>query len=184
MKKTSEINLKTPERLAIFNAMRPLKTFTVHQIAAKTGIRREAIRSFVWVLTKAGYLRVVREGIYALTAAAKDMPDTIRDIPPPSGQQRMWAAMRVLRRFTALDLALPAEVDAKTARQYCAMLCKAQYLALRSGQQDGQAGVCYIFDRRRDTGYHAPQVRAGRTGKRIVYDRNLGRIVWPESEAA
>lgn len=188
--KKSEINLKTPERLVIFKAMRRVKTFTVAGISKTCKVRMESVRSLVWLLVKTGYVGAVREGIYRLAVDIDryvdidSLPDIVNDSCPPHGQQRMWSAMRVLKRFTALDLAFPAEVDARTAKTYCAILCKAQYLLPRGKDETGQRGVLYQFNPRKDTGFHAPQVRRARTGKRMVYDRNLGQIVWPESEAA
>ncbi|MBI1214524.1 MAG: hypothetical protein GC185_01735 [Alphaproteobacteria bacterium] len=179
-KKTEDL---TPDQQGMWTAMRRCKTFTVVGLAQATGARNPAVKSLLWLLVRTGYVTAARTGTYVLVRdTGPDLPDIAADAAPPTGAERMWAAMKVLKIFTVLDLSFPAEVTPKAARSYCSYLCKAQYL--RHNAKSGRAQeIVYTFNPRMNTGFKAPQVRRRKNG-RVVFDPNLGRIVWPESEAA
>ena len=173
----------TPDRNDMWTVIRQSKTFTLAGLAHETGIRLAEVKGYVWVLVKSGYVKAHRAGSYMLVHdTGATPPDIAKEAKLPSGHQRMWMAMKVLKHFSPLDLALPAEVTAKAAQQYCSLLRKADYLAVRGANQNSRDAL-YVFNRKKDTGFHAPIIRRTKSGK-VVFDRNLGRVVWPESEAA
>ena len=172
-----------PDRIGMWSVIRQSKTFTLAGLAHEAGVRLSEAKEYVWLLIKAGYVKAHRPGSYMLeNDTGETPPDIAKNAHPPSGHQRMWMAMKVLKHFSPLDLALPAEVTAKAAQQYCSLLRKADYLAVRGANQNSRDAL-YVFNRKKDTGFHAPIIRRTKNGK-VVFDRNRGRVVWPESEAA
>ena len=106
-----------------------------------------------------------------------------------TNQQRMWRAMRILRRFTLNDLTMQAStedgiVTHKGAKVYCRYLEWAGYLR-RPGKKAGRSRWSFeraVFILVRNSGPLCPQV----TSKKAVYDPNTSKIVWapPGSEMA
>lgn len=88
------------------------------------------------------------------------------------GQQHMWNAMRILKTFTAADLAFNSTTDdvtvsPSTAASYCKALSKAGYLVEKPGGR-------YMLITARWSGPQPPQIQ--RTKQ--VYDPNLHKVVW------
>lgn len=166
-------------------AMRELKTFTVKQIADRIGLSRKQLGVYIRALQKGGYiarLEKVQAGSFPyrlIKDIGKHRPETLEDgrLQKPSGRQRMWLAMKVLKRFSHLDIALTAEVYPVSALSYCKMLTIADYLTQVENTES------YIFNKTKDTGLYAPRL-IGRRKSLQVYDRNLNKVVWSESEAA
>lgn len=101
------------------------------------------IRAYLRSLADAGYLAVVPRAQVGETVIYLLVRDTGHEAPRirldgtaiavASGRERMWAVMRVLRSFTALDLAVHASVDdhvvaESDASHYCRSLARAGFL--------------------------------------------------------
>jgi len=100
------------------------------------------IRDYLAALAAAGYLAPLDDAD-ATPGAWRLVRDPGHEAPrvSPDGsavttglrRERMWHLMRVLKRWTALDLAVHASVDdhpvaESDARDYCQRLCRAGYL--------------------------------------------------------
>lgn len=172
-------------RDGVWAAIREQKTFTIKQIADRVGLPRWKSQMYIRPLQKAGYIERLgnKAGHSFLYRLVKDIgkhgPEMTKagNHQPPTGQQRMWVAMKVLKRFSHRDISLTAEVDNATASHYCNTLKRACYLS-----QDGY-GEIFCFNHQKDTGLYAPRL-IGKRKSLQVYDRNLNKIVWPEIEAA
>jgi len=93
---------------------------------------------------------------------------------PDSARQRIWQSMRIMRRFTRVDLAMTAEVSPAAVNGYIMPLMRAGYVAkVRERQRTGRgcvAGDFSVYRLVQNTGPHAP--RHWRT-RGLVYDVNL-----------
>lgn len=169
----------TPDGL--WQVVRRLKSFRVDDLRAATRLQGRAIRGFLSPLVKAGYIEAAgasRGRCYRLKRdCGARRPEVMQDgrRRPPASADRMWAAMKVLKRFDARDLSLSARVANDTAARYCRKLLRAAYLQI---VEKGKHPI-YRLPRAKDTGRAAPVMRGGK-----LYDPNLGRNVWPEKEAA
>lgn len=85
-----------------------------------------------------------------------------------SGQHRIWTTMRVMRRFTQLDLVAPSSAARRTVKDYVLRLCRAEYLT-RTELPHNQP---HIYRLVRDTGPYAPVLRRDGT----VFDPNIERV--------
>lgn len=100
-------------------------------------------------------------------------------------QGRIWQSMRIMRRFTAAELATVSECSASASRQYVRALTVAGFVKQMNDRQRSRDGIDRLFILLRDTGPLAPMVRGDGNG---VTDRNTG-IGWdrngkPDNEAA
>ncbi len=172
----------------LWKIIRALKRFTLSDLHRLSVMNKPAIRSFLDILVKGGFVAQskAQKGKPVIYSLIKDngihRPDltTEGNRKAPSRKQRMWSAMKVLKRFSHADLALAASVGHIDAKDYCRALRKANYLkVVQTAQRMCRARV-YSFDKSKDTGLLAPLVM--REGS--VFDRNLKQIVWSESEAA
>jgi hypothetical protein len=163
-------------------------SFSVIEIAHSIRLGVDTVRDYLAGLCNAGYLLKVnrpmpeshRTQYYILdNDTGCDAPRVRKDGTPVTqgqGRQQMWNAMRILKSFTATDLAFNASTDdhrvaEKEAQTYCAILCKAGYLVGRAEQR-------YMLIEAMWTGPHPPQIQ--RTKQ--VYDPNLKRVVWARVE--
>ncbi|MDR2172656.1 MAG: hypothetical protein LBE32_00350 [Burkholderiales bacterium] len=179
---------KSP-RQRIWEALkRKRESVSIIAIAADADIDRGTVRNYVKALALGGFIELVESHKRPDYSAYRLIRDVGVDAPRlrPDGttstfgdhQAAMWRTMRILRcDFTATELAGAASTDdcnvsIDSARLYARHLCAAGYL-----QKVGvRAEACFALKPSRDTGPRAPIV--GRT--RIVYDPNLGKIVWHE----
>lgn len=175
-------------RPEIWRAVRALG-ITEGEITAR-GVRRllkgppprvlARIRDYLDALKAAGVLADVEPtwpcGVYRLAndpgiEAPRVRPDGSE--VPENGQTRMWRCMRILRSFTAEELAahgsLPqAQVAIATARDYAARLARVGYLT-RSGER-------YASIPGRFQGPQAPRIRRDKH----VVDPNTGIVYRPD----
>lgn len=171
----------------LWKMIRAFKRFTLSDLHRQSMMDRSSIRSFLKILIKGGFVveRKAEKGKPTIYSLIRDNGVHRPDLTPdgarkaPSGRQRMWSAMKVLKRFSYLDLALAASVGLLDAKGYCFSLRNARYLKVVQPARPMCHTEIYAFDKSRDTGPLAPQIR-----RYAVYDRNLAKIVWPESEAA
>lgn len=168
-------------------------TFTIKELDVM--LDATTIRDYLAALCKAGYLDAVSKGkrgeanVYRLVEdCGVDAPRLRKDGTPVTqgiGRQQMWNAMRILKEFTATDLAFNASTDDHRvaegeAKSYCQTLDKAGYLVLK-GQGSGvksQSEARYMLIPQMWTGPHPPQIQRTRQ----VYDPNLRKVVWSKVE--
>lgn len=181
---------------AVWGAVRRLKRFTANdlwmQVEKHQGDNRHTIRSYLKRLLRGGYLEVVdvRQRGVAKTYTYELVRDVGVDAPRLDksgeasrqgvGTEQMWRAMRILGKFTYLDLAIGAStgshsVKPATAKDYCKYLAWAGYLKVLSLGKAGTPSV-YVFVASKFTGPKPPKVQRVRQ----VFDPNINQVVWPE----
>ena len=176
------------DRERLWQAMRQLRTFDTRELAlaAKVDRRRTVIKEYLVSLVRGGILRRVPQSGPGNFARYELIRDSGVEAPrlrkdgsplPDAGQSRMWAAMKILRLFTARELAMTASlpeapVRENTAHAYCRWLVRGHYLFVIS---DGSTGVRYRF--MRDTGARAPQILSIKQ----LFDPNTGEVAAGET---
>jgi DNA-binding transcriptional ArsR family regulator len=162
--------------------------FTKNDLALEAGVSERTVDHHVTDLVAAGLLRGTpgarpnEPWTYHLSAAAGAEPPRVRTggrVARPSATELIWAAMKGLRNFNVAELAEAAGVPRGTAARYLTDLRRGGYLALveRSGP-DRLAR--WLLLPHMDSGALAPAVRSK---DKAVFDRNLGRMVWPSKAA-
>lgn len=161
--------------------------FALSDIYRNTSLSHRVVQRFIDKLVNGGYLRQSADDrkpvIYSLIKDVGVMcPDLKPDGKPrpPSGRQKMWAAMKILKRFNYLDLSLASAVPQTEAKFYCIMLKKAEYIRVVEKDINSIKPETYAFNRAKDTGPYAPQIQRDHS----IFDRNLSQVVWSNSEAA
>lgn len=156
---------------------------TVQDLRAATGMDASAIRDRLQAWNAGGYVVIQRPlppvaniGCqYIMTKDFGPLAPRVRkdgsQVLLGQGQQRMWVVMRILKSFSATELAVTAstpehQVADASAKDYCRKLCKAGYLRLG---EDGR----YLLLPSANTGPRAPQVQRNKK----VWDVNLQRIM-------
>ncbi len=184
-------------RDAIWVAIRDLREFSVSEIEDKTRISHSSIKTYILGLTKAGYLkrtehhhrakidnRFVANRWQLIKDTGVDAPRVTRDgkrITQGLGRENMWHAMRILRDFSAKDLAAQASNDDilikhADARTYIKYLHMAGYLIIvMPAKSDDKSQTRYRMPASRYTGPRPPMIQ--RTKQ--VFDPNTGKVVWP-----
>jgi DNA-binding MarR family transcriptional regulator len=170
----------------VWAEVRRLNIFTVSEIAVTTDINRKTITDYVKRLEAGNY--VERHGAdfeeskrYILTRdGGIHAPRLKRDGTPVTqggGVMNMWRSMRMLGQFSPRDLALHSTTDTvtvtdTTARSYCSMLLKAQYLRVLQKAVPGKRQATYKFIR--NTGPKPPQIQRVKQ----VFDPNIGEVTY------
>jgi hypothetical protein len=175
----------------LWKTIRRLKTFSFNQICDEAGQqsrrRRRNVTEYLTGLAAAGYLQRQPGAMYALVKdAGVDTPHVRRDgTEHVQGKRRLqiWSVLSILKEFSPRDVAVWASTEAvpvseSVVREYLKYLHKAGYVietrAGRSGLATGTGGqIRYRFLQSKYTGPKAPSVR-----KRVVFDENLGKVVW------
>ncbi len=177
-------------RQGTWDAIRALKKFTLSQLRIKAPQNPKAtIRDYVNALLRGGYLERSAQLVPCASAGRPEYQYTlIRDIGveaprlrkdgtelPPTGQQNMWLALKILGAVTPAQLAAQAStaetaVPESTAAHYLRHLHCAGYLKLSN--VDG-VGRYSLVD---NTGGLAPMI----TRAKLVFDPNEQRIRWHE----
>lgn len=177
-------------RQAVWDAISKMRDgVTIRQLRDETTMKVDSVREYVIGLEKAGYLERVNPVESQNGAAAAvfklindigvDAPRVRKDGSPVTagqGRENMWSAMRIMRRFTARELAVAARtpdcfVAESTAADYAKHLCHAGYLR---SQDDGS----YLMLPTAYTGPKAPMIQ--RT--KVVWDPNQNKIRWRSGE--
>lgn len=193
-KPVSEIK-QMETRAALWAAIREMGLcFTARQLRLETRCSKSQVEEYLKGLTAAGILS--KEGLSSVSGSmmyslAKDTgieaPRVRRDgstVTQGLGREQMWRTLRMLREFTAVDLAVQASteeapVSTETAKEYCHFLALAGYLAVvLPGKGVGKGGVLtrYRFVPTRNTGPLPPMIQR----VKAVYDPNLKAVVWSE----
>lgn len=182
---------RLPGRRGVWAAIREMGTFTRQDLRmAVPHVRQHVVHEYLAALIRSGRVaagpmvpgwsrgdgKVRRYTLIRDTGV--DAPRLRKDGSelPPTAQQLMWEAMRILGEFTAHSLAASAStgevaVPVGTAASYIRHLRAAGYLGARAC--DGGGGIYRIAH---DTGGLAPLIQ--RT--KVVFDANLNRVMWHE----
>ena len=171
----------------LWKVIRYYKRFAITDIYRNTSLSHRIVQRFVEKLVNGGYIRKSADNsklvIYSLIKDAGSMcPDLKPDgtTRPVSGRQKMWSAMKILKRFTYQDLSLASAVPRTEAKFYCIMLKRAEYLKVIEKDINSIKPETYAFNRSMDTGPYAPQIQRDHS----VYDRNLAQVVRAKGEVA
>ena len=184
----AQANGKPYGRRAVWAMICELGSFTQLELRARLPqVTEHVVREYVNALVKAGYviagarvpatLSTGRERQYKLARnTGIDAPRLRKDGSeiPPTKQQQMWMAMRVLGWFTPATLAMAAStpstpVAESAAEDYIWHLCRAGYLQISENEPT-------IYRMEDDTGGLAPMVQ--RT--KVVFDLNTNTLRWHE----
>lgn len=178
---------------AIWAAIRKLRTFSMPDLRAETGVLSTTVRNYVGALESAKYVRrISAEGEKILRFEMVD-GDVVASPPRVWGDGRatllgrarreIWRLMQGLPDFSAQDLVIhgakEASVRLAAAREYIRYLHRAGYLS-RISPPVPQAGrfARYRLVPSRYSGPLSPEVRFTST----VWDPNLKRVAWEERD--
>lgn len=179
-------------RRAVWLAIRELGTFTQAELRLSIPhVNKHVVKEYVAALIKAGYVApgqmitaptkwhsAGRVRQYALIRnTGVDAPRLKKDGTemPPTAQQHMWTAMKIIGWFTPAELAGGAstaevQVSLEAAKDYVKHLHASGYLQKSAGK--GVTSYRLI----NDTGGMAPMVQ--RT--KVVFDPNRNEIMWSQ----
>lgn len=156
--------------------------FTVSAVADETNGEREVVREYMRRLEKARYIERAgrRENdsavLYTIAKDSRFAPRVRRDgsLVPPTKQDHMWRAIKMLKRFTLGDLAAAASTEEVTvsevhAADYLKHLANAGYV-----RRVGTSPVAYTLLPDKNTGPRAPYIQRVKQ----VFDPNLNKVVW------
>lgn len=165
-------------REAMWKVIRKLRIFSVTQIYMETTLNISSVREYLTGLSKGGFIKKMSGGGYELIKdVGVDAPRVRKDgttVTQGQGRINMWRTMRILKRFSARELAIAAttescEVKESSARDYIRHLHLAGYLRhLAEGK--------YLFLDVRYTGPKPPMIQRVKR----VFDQNLKKVMWSE----
>lgn len=150
-------------------------------VVAKTGVLRKTAKDYLLSLVAAGYLAPTSEA--EVWRFARDggahAPRVRRDGSPVTqgaGTMNIWRSMRMLKKFSALDLAAHAntetvKVTEATAQAYCVMLLSTGFLTVvqKAAPVEGRRAIYRLI---RDDGPKPPMIQRVKQ----VYDPNTGKV--------
>lgn len=174
-------------RQVLWEEMRRLRTFSMADLEP-LGVERATAKSYMCCLEAGGFL--VREGesrrfqriVYRLVRDVGIEAPRLRADGTPvvqgTSREQMWRAMKMLRQFNYVDLAVSASTDAvkvneTDASDYVRHLARAGYLAILKPSTPTSKTVYRLA---KNTGPLSPMV----TRAKVVFDPNLGCIAWHE----
>ncbi|PIE15909.1 MAG: hypothetical protein CSA68_04730 [Rhodobacterales bacterium] len=169
----------------VWAEIRRLKIFTKREIHSCTDIPNKTITDYVKRLVAGGYVEehasFAETGRYVLVRDVGVHPPRIRPNGQPvtqgKGTENMWRSMRMMKQFTPRDIALHSTTDTvsvteDTAKSYCSMLLKAQYLRVIQKAVPGKRQATYKFVR--NTGPLPPQIQRVKQ----VFDPNIREVTY------
>lgn len=169
----------------VWAEIRRLNIFTAAEIRHSTDIPKKTITDYIKRLEAGHYVEkhgsFEETGRYILRRDAGHHAPRIRPDGTPvtmgGGVQNMWRSMRMLGQFTPRDLALHSTTDSvtvseETAKSYCSMLLKAQYLRVLQKAVPGKHQATYRFIR--NTGPLPPQIQRVKQ----VFDLNIREVTY------
>lgn len=166
--------------------------FTLTDIDKLTNAKRQTVRDYLMRLVRAGFVERLEnkrgdEWVYKAVKRPLKAPRIRRDggiVKQGAGRDQMWRTMKMLRTFTAKDLAISASTEevrikVTSAEDYLKFLCRAGYLKISTPHKDGYPDTSrkatYRFIESKNTGPAAPMIQRVKR----VYDPNLEEVVWP-----
>ncbi|WP_273456370.1 hypothetical protein [Nevskia ramosa] len=90
---------------------------------------------------------------------AKRQPLVSKPPSKPNDRSRMWSSMRIMRVFTAQDIAATAESEERSARAFINALLQASYVRVEQ-ETTFEVGSYTSYRLIRNTGPLAPRLRA------------------------
>lgn len=169
----------------VWAEIRRLNIFTTRDIHENTDIHNKTITDYVKRLMAGGYIEehasFEETGRYVLVRDAGIHPPRIRPNGQPvtqgKGTENMWRSMRMLGQFTPRDIMVHSTTDTvsvteATAKSYCSMLLKAQYLRVVQKAVPGKRQATYKFVR--NTGPLPPQIQRVKQ----VFDPNIREVTY------
>lgn len=120
---------------------------------------------------------------FSLTAEAPDIAappkvgEALRIHRRPTARQRLWAAMRVLKRFDVPMLMMTAEVSRRACDDFLQLLARAGYVRLLGHRNVGSKRTWSTYQLVRGTGPKCPSITNPESGERMLIDRNTGQSV-------
>ena len=172
-------------RQAVWDAIRQMAgddlsgTLVLAQIVDKTGVQRKTTKDYLLALTAAGYLAATGDDVWKLARdGGAHAPRVRRDgsaVTQGAGTVNIWRSMRMLAKFTALDLAAHSttetvSVTENTAQSYCTMLLATGYLRVVQ-KANPAAGKKAIYRLIRNDGPKPPMIQRVKQ----VFDPNTGK---------
>lgn len=165
---------------ALRSAEQPLSVSELHCV---TQAHPNAIQLRLKRWERAGLVSVVSTSPRKFVMkATESQPPTMKAngtlVRRPNGRQRMWTAMRVLKRFDLPTLMMTAEVARRGAETYINQLARAGYLRMLA-RGNSMQGTWSIYLLARRSGPRAPAVHHappadGRPSTITLIDRNDG----------
>ncbi len=166
-------------RACAWKEIRRRKKFRTADIEAKCDAHHRAIVDYLLGLCRARYLRVLNDGEFELVRdAGAEAPMLRRDgqeLRDTREREQLWRTMKMLRQFTADDLAIHASTEEHpiskgSAAYYLDALRLAEYVVVA-----GRSGRRMLF-----------QLLPSRAGSKPpliqhvmqVFDPNEGKVVW------
>lgn len=176
-------------RKDIWNQMRGSRRFTVRDIADGFKLPyKDVWKIFNFLYDKKAIRKIVKREEPSLTiwtvvktkreVEYENLLDHKSRTPPkvfrPTDRQKQWNSMRIIKVFTAEDIAATAECELSYTKEYIRMLCRAGYLILVHKAPVGMhkvAGEYNVYRLLKDTGPKSPVIR---NKDRNVFDPNTG----------
>ncbi len=167
--------------------------FTLADIDGRSNVGRSVVAEYVGRLVKAGYLEIVsterlsRVGVrhtYRLARTSREAPRLRRDgsAYPETARDRMWRAMKMLDRWTWVDIAMATETETLlpvlsfTVKTYIQRLAAAGVVQMLDKGGPGRPATYRLL---RNIGAQAPRIL--RT--HLVFDPNSNTLLGaPEAE--
>jgi len=162
---------------------------TFSEILQATGATDRGLYCRLWRWVEQGHLvKIAAEPIrFALTEEAPDVgepPRVSKDLevrPRRTARDRIWSAMRVLKRFDVPMLMMTAEASRRSCEDFISLLSRADYVRIDGYRsvRTGAANLAAVRDWSsytllRSTGPKAPTVTNPAGGERRLIDRNTG----------
>ena len=149
------------------------------QIVDKTGVQRKTAKDYLLSLVAAGYLTEAGDDVWTMTRdGGAHAPRVRRDgsaVTQGSGTVNLWRSMRMLAKFTPVDLAAHSttetvKVTENTAQSYCTMLLATGYLRVVQ-KANPAASKKAIYRLIRNDGPKPPMIQRVKQ----VFDPNTGK---------
>ncbi|MEZ5648655.1 MAG: hypothetical protein R3E60_06955 [Alphaproteobacteria bacterium] len=164
--------------------------FTLTDIDGQSMVDRSTVSDYLHRLEKGGYVKHIGNNpdtpngtkLYKLLKYPLEAPRLRKDgsaVTQGDSQDRMWRSMKMLKKFTAHDLAINASlpkaiVPTITAVSYIKHLLKAEYLRVLEPRYGSKGAIYQLV---KFTGPKAPMVQ--RTN--WVWDPNTKEVMGPEA---
>lgn len=159
-------------------------------MSSRTGVHRKTAADYIAALAAGGYIERRQEDGDGAGGKARLMLRLVKDaghhaprlrkdgtaVTQGAGVTNMWRSMRMLGKFSVLDLSLHSSTPAvrvtiETAKAYCGMLLSTGYLRVVQKAEPVKGRIA-IYRLIRNDGPKAPMIQRVKQ----VYDPNTGRV--------
>lgn len=180
-------------RQTLWEEIRRLKIFKADDLRHVSRMKKSSIHTYLIGLFNAGYLTRKKEDrpnqltspyIYTLVNDPGVFAPRVRkngtEVTQGRGRYLLWSTMRILKTFTAQELAITATIEEHNialgeAETYCYALAKAGYIKVIAGGKSGQPATYRMI---KYTGPRPPQIQRVKR----LYDPNISKVVWDNKE--